>query len=159
MAGPATEERKSRNNSDSIPTGYGLNIVLKIGIYGYSVLLASLAMAMERTLGVPLVKLVLQSATPTYGISNKWDWFRTSLCYSLCSTGGAEHVWSEGDHRPAWHETTIIDRESHWKVRKINEAAHMALANNSISKQCRHQPNMATDSEGKNKSQKCRGDK
>ena len=49
-------------------------------------------------------------------------------------SGVAEHAWSEGDHRPAWHEATIIDREPHWKVRKIKEAAHMALANNPISK-------------------------
>ena len=49
-------------------------------------------------------------------------------------SGVAEHAWSEGDHRPAWHETTIIDREPHWKIRKIKEAAHMALASNPISK-------------------------
>ena len=49
-------------------------------------------------------------------------------------SGMAEHAWSEGDHRPAWEEVTIIDREPHWKVRKIKEAAHIALANNPISK-------------------------
>ena len=49
-------------------------------------------------------------------------------------SGVAEHAWSEGDHRPAWDDTTIIDKEPHWKIRKIKEAAHMALASNPISK-------------------------
>ena len=46
----------------------------------------------------------------------------------------AKHAWSDGDHRPAWDEVTIVETEPHWKVRKIKEAAHMALAANPISK-------------------------
>ena len=49
-------------------------------------------------------------------------------------SGVAEHAWSEGDHKPLWDKTSIIGREQNWKIRKIKEAAHMALDANMFSK-------------------------
>ena len=70
--------------------------------------------------------------------------------------GVAEHDWSDGGHRPAWQETTIIKKEPHWKIRKIKEAAHMALTSNPISK-----PSVDISPVWLllRKSQKCPGDK
>ena len=49
-------------------------------------------------------------------------------------SGVAEHVWSQGDHKLLWDKTSIIGREHHWKIRKIKEAAHMALDASMFSK-------------------------
>ena len=41
-------------------------------------------------------------------------------------TGIADHIWKEkGNHLPLWNKVKIIDREGHWKRRRLKEAAHM----------------------------------
>ena len=38
----------------------------------------------------------------------------------------ADHIWNEkGNHRPLCDEVRIIDREEHWKRRRLKESAHM----------------------------------
>ena len=49
-------------------------------------------------------------------------------------SGIADHVWKNGDHLPLWDEVKIIDREHHWKIRKLKEAAHMLGHNNLLSR-------------------------
>ena len=52
----------------------------------------------------------------------------------IYKSGIAYHVWKEkGDHRPLWNEVKIVDREEHWKVRKLKESAHMLGKKKSIS--------------------------
>ena len=41
-------------------------------------------------------------------------------------SGMADHIWKEkGNHLPLWDNVKIIDREGHWKRRRLKEAAHM----------------------------------
>ena len=41
-------------------------------------------------------------------------------------SGMADHIWNEkGNHLPLWDEVRIIDREEHWKRRRLKESAHM----------------------------------
>ena len=41
-------------------------------------------------------------------------------------TGMADHIWKEkGNNLPLWDEVKIIDWEEHWRIRRINEWAHM----------------------------------
>ena len=40
--------------------------------------------------------------------------------------GMADHIWKEkGNHLPLWDKVKIIDREEHWKTRRLKEPAHM----------------------------------
>ena len=40
-------------------------------------------------------------------------------------SGVADHIWREkGEHRPLWNQFDI-DKEHHWKIRKLIESAHM----------------------------------
>ena len=41
-------------------------------------------------------------------------------------SGVADHIWREkGDHRSLCDQVEIIDKEHHWKIRKLKESAHM----------------------------------
>ena len=47
-------------------------------------------------------------------------------CGEVEKSGVADHIWKEkGDHRPLWDQVEIIDKEHHWKIRKLKETAHM----------------------------------
>ena len=49
-------------------------------------------------------------------------------------SGMADHIWTEkGDHRPLWDHVEIIDKEHHWKIRKLQESAHMLGHKNLLS--------------------------
>ena len=38
----------------------------------------------------------------------------------------ADRIWKENrNHQPLWDKVKIIDREEHWKRRRLKEAAHM----------------------------------
>ena len=46
----------------------------------------------------------------------------------------ADYIWREkGDHRPLWDQVEIIDKEQHWKIRKLKESAHMLDHKNLLS--------------------------
>ena len=50
-------------------------------------------------------------------------------------SGVAEHIWSvKGSHMPNWEETQILDREPHWRVRRLKESAHMLECSNLLSR-------------------------
>ena len=37
----------------------------------------------------------------------------------------ADHIWKEkGNHLPLWDQAKIHDKEEHWKIRRLKEAAH-----------------------------------
>ena len=39
----------------------------------------------------------------------------------------ANHIWKKkGKHQLLWDEVKIIDREEHWRVRRLKESAHMS---------------------------------
>ena len=41
-------------------------------------------------------------------------------------SGMADHIWNvKGNHLPLWDEVEIIDREEHWRRRRLKESAHM----------------------------------
>ena len=41
-------------------------------------------------------------------------------------SGMADYIWNEkGNHLPLWDEIKIIDREEHWRIRRLIESAHM----------------------------------
>ena len=41
-------------------------------------------------------------------------------------SGVADHIWRErGDRRSLWDQVEIIDKEHHWKIRKLKESTHM----------------------------------
>ena len=38
----------------------------------------------------------------------------------------ADHIWKEkGNNLLLWDEIKIIDREEHWRIRRLNESVHM----------------------------------
>ena len=40
-------------------------------------------------------------------------------------SGMADHIWKEkGNHLPLWDEVKIIDREEHYRIRRLKESAH-----------------------------------
>ena len=42
------------------------------------------------------------------------------------NSGMADYIWKEKiNHLPLWNKVNIIDREKHWKRRRLKEAAHM----------------------------------
>ena len=41
-------------------------------------------------------------------------------------SGIADHIWKEkGNHQPWWDQIKIIDREEHWGIQRLKEAADM----------------------------------
>ena len=49
-------------------------------------------------------------------------------------SGMADHIWREnGYYRPLWDQVEIIDKEHHWKIRKLNKSAHMLGHKNLLS--------------------------
>ena len=40
-------------------------------------------------------------------------------------SGMADHRRKKGDHLPMWDKVEIIDRDRHWKRRRLKEAAHI----------------------------------
>ena len=41
-------------------------------------------------------------------------------------SGIADHIWKEkGNHPPLWDKVKIIDREEHWRIRRLSDSAHM----------------------------------
>ena len=60
---------------------------------------------------------------------------RAVLRGEIDKSGIAEHVWKEnGNHLPLWDEVKILDREEHWKLRKLKEAAYMLGYDNLLSR-------------------------
>ena len=56
-------------------------------------------------------------------------------------SGVAEHIWKEkGNHMPLWEKKQILDRESHWRVRRLKESAYMMCCDNILSR-----PSMAME--------------
>ena len=48
----------------------------------------------------------------------------------------ADHIWKEkGNHLHLWDEVKIIIREEHWRIRHLNESAHMLGYSNLLSRQ------------------------
>ena len=40
--------------------------------------------------------------------------------------GMEDHIWKKkGNYLPLWDEVKIIDRAEHWRIRRLNESAHM----------------------------------
>ena len=53
-------------------------------------------------------------------------------------SGVAAHIWREkGGHHTLWDQVEIIDKEHHWKIRKLKESVHMLSHKNLLS-----QPNI-----------------
>ena len=47
-------------------------------------------------------------------------------CGQVEKSDMTDHIWREkGDHCPLWDQVEIIDKEHHWKIRKLKESAHM----------------------------------
>ena len=37
-----------------------------------------------------------------------------------------DDIWKEkGSHVPLWDKVKVIDREEHWRIRRLKESAHM----------------------------------
>ena len=49
----------------------------------------------------------------------------------------ADHIWKEKrNHLPLWDEVKIIDREEHWRIRRLKEAAHMLSYSDLLRRPC-----------------------
>ena len=60
------------------------------------------------------------------GMSNFSRVLHDGESYSVEKSGVADHLWREqGDHPPLQDQVEIIDKEYHWKIRKLKESAHM----------------------------------
>ena len=41
-------------------------------------------------------------------------------------SGMTDHIWKEkGNHLPLWDQAKIIDREEHWKIRRLKQAVQL----------------------------------
>ena len=50
-------------------------------------------------------------------------------------SGIADHIWKEkGNHLPLWDKDEIIDRAEHWRIRRLQESAHMLGYNDLLSR-------------------------
>ena len=49
----------------------------------------------------------------------------------------ADYIWKEeGSYRPLWDEVKIIDREEHWKIRRLKEVVHILGCRDLFSRPC-----------------------
>ena len=59
------------------------------------------------------------------GSSTRWDW----------NSGMADHIWKKkGNHLPLWDKVEIIDKAEHWRIRCLEESAHMLGYNDLLSR-------------------------
>ena len=62
--------------------------------------------------------------------------------------GMADHIWKEKrNHLPLWDEVKIIDREDHWRIRCLKEAAHMLGYRDLLSRPSRDKYDMGANNQ------------
>ena len=50
-------------------------------------------------------------------------------------SGMADHIWKlKGNHLPSWDKVKIIDREEHWRIRRLKESVHMLCYSDLLSR-------------------------